>query len=128
MARLVGTKGYKNLAANGVYVAFGRGLNFAWFAFTFFWFWSNWGQIHAIYTSLGAAKWLAVWAAVWLATTMVLASWKWVQARLLSIRTTEGPVLTDRYIRVGIATAMALVAFVITALINPRSDIVYKAF
>jgi len=35
----LGRKGYKALAQNPVYIAFGRGLTFSWFAFTLFWFW-----------------------------------------------------------------------------------------
>ena len=49
LARRLGRKGYKSLAANPVYIAFGRGLNFSWFAFSLFWFWSDWQQIGVIY-------------------------------------------------------------------------------
>ena len=45
LTRAVGRKGYKALAKNSFYIAFGRGLTFSWFAFTLFWFWANWKQI-----------------------------------------------------------------------------------
>ena len=41
----MGRRGYKELAKNAIYVAFGRGLNFVWFAFTLFWFWGNWSRL-----------------------------------------------------------------------------------
>jgi len=66
-------KSYKALAKNLVYVAFGRGLNFIWFAFTLFWFWGNWKQIDGVFTSLSLAEWLGVWLTAWFSTTAVLA-------------------------------------------------------
>ena len=59
----------------------------------------------------------------------VLAVWEWLRALLLSVKTSEGLVLTSRYARVICATALGLVALVITVLLNqPAPDIVYKAF
>jgi len=58
LARLIGKKRYKALAGNLVYVAFGRGLNFCWFAFTLVWFWGSWAQIHRIFSALSAGAWL----------------------------------------------------------------------
>jgi hypothetical protein len=58
-----------------------------------------------------------------------LAFWEWLRAALLSVKTTEGPMLTSRYARVVYATALGLVALVLTVLLNqPAPDIVYKAF
>jgi hypothetical protein len=52
-----------------------------------------------------------------------------LRAALLSITTSEGPVLTSRYARVVYASALGMVAFVITILLNqPAPDVVYKAF
>lgn len=125
----LGRKGYRELAANPTYVAFGRGLTFSWFAFTLFWFWSSWQQIHGIYNSIGAVRWILVWLAVWVAATVVLAGWEWLRAALLSMQISDGPLLTSRYATVVYATALALGAFVMTALLDqPAPDIVYKAF
>jgi D-alanyl-lipoteichoic acid acyltransferase DltB (MBOAT superfamily) len=122
-------KSYKALAKNLVYVAFGRGLNFIWFAFTLFWFWGNWKQIDGVFTSLSLAEWLGVWLTAWFSTTAVLAIWEGLRAALLSITTSEGPVLTSRYARVVYASALGLVAFIMTVLLNqPVPGIVYKAF
>jgi alginate O-acetyltransferase complex protein AlgI len=61
--------------------------------------------------------------------TAVLAGWEWLRALLLAIRTAEGPVLTSRYARVVYATALGLIAFWVTVLLNqPAPGIVYKAF
>ncbi|MCU1250743.1 MAG: rane bound O-acyl transferase family protein [Edaphobacter sp.] len=125
----MGRKGYKNLATRPVYIALGRGLTFSWFAFTLFWFWADWKQIDRIFTALGVMQWLGVWLAIWLFATIVLAAWEGLREALLSIRTSEGPVLTNRYARVVYASALGLIAVLITVLLNqPAPDIVYKAF
>ena len=129
MARWLGRKPYKALAANPFYTAFARGLTFTWFAFTLFWFWARWGQIHTVFAAIGAMAWVAVWAMVWLCATLIFAAWEWLRARLLSITFQAQPVLTSRYARVVYATTFALLAFAMTALLSqPAPDIVYKAF
>jgi D-alanyl-lipoteichoic acid acyltransferase DltB (MBOAT superfamily) len=129
LAQALGRKGYKALAKNPIYVAFGRGLTFSWFAFTLFWFWANWKQIDKVFAALGIADWLLVWLAIWLCATVVLAFWEVLRAALLSIKTAEGPVLLSRYARVVYASALGLAAVVMTVLLNqPAPDIVYKAF
>jgi D-alanyl-lipoteichoic acid acyltransferase DltB (MBOAT superfamily) len=131
LTRGMGRKGYKTLANNPVYIAFGRGLTFSWFAFTLFWFWADWKKIDRVFTVVGAAQWIGVWLAIWLCATVVLAAWEWLRAALLSVKTSEaeGPILTSRYARVVYASALGLVAIVMTVLLNqPAPDIVYKAF
>jgi hypothetical protein len=129
LANWFGRKGYKALAARPVYVAFGRGLTFSWFAFTLFWFWANWKQIDGIFSAIGVFRWLVVGLAVWLCATVALALWEQLRGALLSIKTSNGPVLTSRYVRVAYASALGLTAFVITILLNqPAPGIVYKAF
>jgi alginate O-acetyltransferase complex protein AlgI len=129
LARALGRKGYRELAKNAIYEAFGRGLNYIWFAFTLFWFWGDWKQIDAIFSALSPAQWLGVWIAAWLVMTLGLATWEWLRTALLSIRTSEGPVLVNRYARVVYASVLGLTAFVITILLNqPAPPIVYKAF
>ena len=129
LTRGLGRKGYKALAANASYIAFARGLTFTWFAFTLFWFWASWKQIGSVFTSVSALEWPAVWGAVWISATIVLAGWEWVRGRLLSLRTSAGPILTSRYARVVYSSALGLIAFVVTVLLSqPAPDIVYKAF
>jgi D-alanyl-lipoteichoic acid acyltransferase DltB (MBOAT superfamily) len=129
LMRRMGRKGYKGLAQNLFYVAFGRGMTFAWFGFTLFWFWSDWKQLGMLWGALSLFDWLGVWLAVWMAATMMLAAWEWLRAALLSIKLGEAPLLTSRYARVVYASALGLVALVVTLLLNqPAPDIVYKAF
>jgi D-alanyl-lipoteichoic acid acyltransferase DltB (MBOAT superfamily) len=129
LTRLLGRQGYKALAKSEIYIAFARGLTFSWFAFSLFWFWADWEKIGKVFAAMGITQWLGVWLTIWLCATVVLAAWEGLRAALLSVKTSEGPVLTSRYARVVYATALGLVALVITVLLNqPAPDIVYKAF
>lgn len=129
LTRYLGRDGYKELATNPAYESFGRGLNFAWFAFTLFWFWSNWKQIGTVYSALSVTQWLGVWMSACLAATVALESWEWLRAALLSIETSEGPLFTSYPARVVYATALGVIAVFVTILLNqPAPSIVYKTF
>jgi D-alanyl-lipoteichoic acid acyltransferase DltB (MBOAT superfamily) len=129
LTQALGRKAYKSLAGNAVYNALARGLTFSWFAFTLFWLWADWKQISTVFASLGFVRWLAVWMAIWFCATVVLAFWEWLRNAVLSIRSADGPVLTNRYVQVVYVTALGLIAFVISVMLNqPAPDIVYKAF
>ena len=129
LTRAMGRKGYKGLANNSIYIAFGRGLNFSWFAFTLFWFANNWKQIDTILSALSVAQWVGLWLLIWLCATVALAAWEWLRAALLSMATSEGPILTCRYARVVYASALGLAALIISILLNQAAPgVVYKAF
>jgi alginate O-acetyltransferase complex protein AlgI len=129
LTRGLGRKGYKALASNPIYIAFGRGLTFSWFAFTLFWFWADWRHLETTFGALSVGCWLAVWAAAWVSATIVLAFWEWLRVALLSIKNAEGSLLTNRYSRVVYASALGLAAFVMTILLNQSApDLVYKVF
>lgn len=129
LTRVMGRKGYKALAQNHVYVAFGRGLNFCWFGFTLFWFWAGWKQIDGVFAALSVADWLGVWAVVWLVMTGALALWEWLRAALLSITISDEPMLTNRYARMIYASALTLTVIAMSALLNQAPpDVVYKTF
>jgi len=129
LTRILGRKAYKDLAKNAIYIAFGRGLTFSWFAFTMFWFWANWKQIGTIFSAIDFVSWLAVWLVIWFGLTAVLAAWEQLRAVSLKLRTSEGPALTSRYALVVYATAMGVIALVITVVLNqPAPGLVYKAF
>jgi alginate O-acetyltransferase complex protein AlgI len=129
LTRVLGRKGYKELAKNAIYIAFGRGLTFSWFAFTMFWFWANWRQLGTIFSAIAVPPWLAVWLLIWLGATAVLAMWERLRAVLLRLQTAEGPMLTSRYALVVYATAMGVIALIVTVVLNqPAPGIVYKAF
>jgi len=129
LARILGRKAYKDLAKNAIYIAFGRGLTFCWFAFSMFWFWANWKQIGTIFSAIALTSWLAVWLVIWFGATAMLATWELLRTELLKLRTEEGPMLTSRYARVVYATTMAMIALVVTVVLNqPAPGLVYKAF
>ena len=129
MIRAMGRKPYRELGQKPLYKAFGRGLNYSWFAFTLFWFWAGWKQIDAVFSSLSVAEWIGVWLAVWLAATAALGVWEWLRSVLLSIAPAGQPLLTSRYARMVYASALCLAAIVFTVLLSqPAPDIVYKAF
>ncbi len=129
LTKIRGRKGYRELAAQPLYIAFGRGLTFTWFALTLFWFWASWQQLHVVLHGIGMVQWCCVWFAVWIVATAVLATWETVRAGLLSLGGKEAPILVSRYARVVYASAFALVAFVLSVLLNhPAPDLVYKAF
>jgi alginate O-acetyltransferase complex protein AlgI len=129
LTRGLGRKGYKVLASNPVYVAFGRGLTFSWFAFTLFWFWADWRHLDTTFAALSVIDWLAVWAAVWVSATAVLTVWEWLRAALLSVKNAKGAALTNRYSRVVYSSALGLAALIMTILLNQSApDLVYKVF
>jgi hypothetical protein len=129
LVRAIGRTGYRTLATNSFYIAFGRGLTFTWFAFTLVWFWAGWAQIDRIFDSIGGIRWVGVWLTLWICATCALALWEVMRRVLLSFRTTEGPVFTSRYARVIYASALGLCSIVIMVLRNqPAPGIVYKAF
>jgi D-alanyl-lipoteichoic acid acyltransferase DltB (MBOAT superfamily) len=129
LTRALGRKQYKSLGKNTLYAAFGRGLNFIWFAFTLFWFWGDWKQIDTVFSALSRIQWIAVWLTAWLTATAVLGIWEWLRAVLLSFTANGKPLLTSRYARVVYASTLCLSAIVINVLLSqPAPDIVYKAF
>jgi D-alanyl-lipoteichoic acid acyltransferase DltB (MBOAT superfamily) len=125
----MGKQRYKALNVSLIYNSFSRGLTFTWFAFTLFWFWASWKQLQSVFTSIATTQWIAVWLAIWIAATAALATWELLRSLLLLPKTADGPLLESRYARVIYASAFALVAFVLTVLLNhPAPDLVYKAF
>ena len=129
LAKRMGSKPYRTLAKNSTYIAFGRGLTFAWFAFTLLWFWADWQQINRVFGALSVVAWISVWCMLWLCMTTVFSGWEWLRARVLSISVGGQVALTSRYARVVYASALGLAAFVISVLLNQAApDIVYKAF
>lgn len=129
LTNAMGRKGYQALAKSPTYVSLGRGLNFAWFSFTLFWFWASWAQLSTAFRALGALDWVAVWSSVWFIASAVLAAWEWLRRWLLSIRWGREPLIMSEYARVAFATAFGLISFVTIALLNqPVPPIVYKAF
>ena len=129
LSRTLGRKGYKALAGNALYVAFGRGLNYVWFAFTLFWFWGDWEHIGKAFSAMSVAEWLVVWANVLFAVTLVLAAWEEARGLILSTIGAEGKFFSSRYARVVYATALCVAALAVMVMLEqPAPGIVYKVF
>jgi D-alanyl-lipoteichoic acid acyltransferase DltB (MBOAT superfamily) len=129
LTRALGRKGYQEVANNPAYIAFGRGLNLSWFAFTLLWFWGTWKQIETVFGALSVFQWISLWFGIWICASAVLAAWEWLRVALLSIKYSGEPVLTSRYLRVVCTTAMGLTAFVLVVLLSqPAPGIVYRTF
>jgi D-alanyl-lipoteichoic acid acyltransferase DltB (MBOAT superfamily) len=129
LTNAMGRNGYRELASSLIYIALGRGLTFSWFAFTLFWFWSNWHQIGLIFIALSAAQWLSVWLSIWLSATVVLAVWEWLRNVMVKVKIAEEPLVVSRYARVVYATAFGFVSVVLIVLLNqPAPVIIYKTF
>ena len=122
-------KGYRNLSGNLAYDSLGRGLTYSWFALSMFWFWGSWSQINAGYLALGWEDWCLCWAIIWISATVVLGAWEWLRPRLLGLQIGNVAFMKSDYIRAVLATGMALIAFIMTAVISqPAPELVYKAF
>ena len=129
MARRMGRKPYRALAARPLYGAFARGLTFTWFTFTLFCFWSQWGQIAQIVHGMGATALVLAWTAILLGATVLLAALEWLRERALSVTLAEQPVLLSRYTRTVFATVMVVITVSAMALLQaPAPDIVYRSF
>lgn len=129
MAKRLGRKRYKALAANPIYNAFARGLTFTWFAFTLVWFWSTWRQIAFMSRALTPGALVAAWLAIFLCSTVVLAAWESIRSGLLSIRWDDAPLLLSRYTRTVWNTALLTITVAIMLLLHsPAPDLVYKSF
>jgi D-alanyl-lipoteichoic acid acyltransferase DltB (MBOAT superfamily) len=127
-ARILGKKGYRALAANGVYAAICRALTFTWFAFTLLWFWSTWGDIAGLFRALGPGAGLAFaliggTAVLVGAVAATAARWTGRLAPRLSDR------LQHRYVKTVTVTVMlTIVLFTNLILTQAAPNIVYKSF
>ncbi len=129
MAKRLGRKQYRALAARPLYGAVARGLTFTWFTFTLFCFWSQWGQIEQIAHGMGALALAMAWAAILFGATLALAALEWLRERVLSVTVAEQPVALSRYTRTVFATVLVVITVSAMALLQaPAPDIVYRSF
>ena len=95
-----------------------RGLTFTWFAFTLFWFWSNWQQIGEFIHALGPAALVLVWAAIFVAATVILAAMEAARGGILRVTLNQAPVVRSRYLRTAWDTALVVVIAAMTFLLE----------
>lgn len=129
MQSMLKPRGYRALAANGLYKTCARGLNFTWFAFTQLWFWSTWAQIASIAHTMGPLAISFSILAIYGGATIVLAALEASRSAVVSIGRGGVPAVRSRYVRTAQLTALVVITAVVTLMLNaPAPDIVYKAF
>ncbi len=124
MAAWIGRKRFAAISSKPFYLAWSRGLTFAFYAGSLTWFWSSWHQIAAIRQVLGGWTIAASFLLVFCGSTILLAIVNAMRER----RTDPDPSLDSAW-RVLRTTAM-LVAIAVMSLFATESapEIVYKAF
>jgi D-alanyl-lipoteichoic acid acyltransferase DltB (MBOAT superfamily) len=129
MRERLGRKAWRALGEHNLYRASARGMTFTWFAFTLFWFWSNWAQIGGFATALGPVALILVWLAIFGAATLILASMEAARTAGLSLTWDNAPIVRSRYLRTAWDTALVVVTVTVIVLLDsPAPDIVYKTF
>jgi alginate O-acetyltransferase complex protein AlgI len=129
MAKRLGRTRYKQLCSHSFYRSATRGLTFCWFAFTLFWFWSDWHQIGLVFSTLGGSLTAALWIVAFFGGSLILAAMEALRAAVLNISLGGVQVVTSRYVRTVYETALVVVTVATAVLLNaPAPDIVYKAF
>lgn len=124
LAKRLGKKRYRALAAHPLYVAVARGLTFTYFTLSLIFFWAEWADIAMLGRTLGVVGLAGVTLATWAGATLILPITEfgpWLNA--------QAPVLRSRYLRTSFATAMATVTVgALTLMATPAPDIIYKNF
>jgi D-alanyl-lipoteichoic acid acyltransferase DltB (MBOAT superfamily) len=129
LEKRLGAASYRAFTSNPFYVGVCRGLTFTWFAFTLFWFWSNWTQIGEIARSLGPAGVPLSLLVILVGATLMLSLYEVLRDQALAIRWNGSPALLSRYSRIVCDTGLVVVSLVVMVLLNaPAPEIVYKAF
>lgn len=129
LARRLGRKRYKSLAAKPVYQACARGLTYTWYAATIVCFWASGEEALRILGALGIAGTALGFVALFAASTIFLAAYEVLRNRVLGISWHAAPLILSHYLRTVWATTLAFVAAASVLLAaTPAPDIVYKAF
>lgn len=129
LARRLGRKRYKSLAAGPLYQACARGLTYTWYAATIVCFWASDEEALRIVAALGIAGMVLGFVALFVISTIVLGVYEVLRNRVLGISWHDAPLILSRYLRTVWATTLAFVAAASVLLAaTPAPDIVYKAF
>ncbi len=129
LAKAIGRKGYRQLAAKPVYRAVARGLTFTYFTWSLLWFWSTWKEMGIFYERLRLLPMLEVWFAIFVVATVVLAVWEEIYARIVSAQWNGTPIIAAWYARAAWSSGLAVVLIAVTLLTRQAApEMVYKAF
>ncbi|HTO82127.1 MAG TPA: MBOAT family O-acyltransferase [Methylomirabilota bacterium] len=129
LARRLGRKRWKALAAHPLYQACARGLTYTWYAATILCFWATGDEALRILEALGPSGIIGGFIALFIASTLVLGLYEAARNRVLAVSWHDAPLILSRHLRTVWATTLAFVAAASVLLAaTPAPDIVYKAF
>ena len=129
LSNAIGKKQYKALTRNIIYYSIGRGLTYAWLAFSLFWFWADWKQIKDFAAAQSMSGWLATWAALILIAALLLTMWEKLREALLLMRAGDEPLFVSRKMKIVYVSLLSLAAYYVMAKYSTGSvALVYKAF
>ena len=129
MQRRLGSATFLKLGARTSYLFVGRGVTFAWVAFTLLWFWSDGPELNGVMHRLGAAGVAA--AAMMLIAGAALVIGAVVAMRDFGERLRYGgqPLVASAYLRTIWTTLMLLAVVAATvATAGDTGEVVYKSF
>ncbi|HZO95366.1 MAG TPA: MBOAT family O-acyltransferase [Candidatus Baltobacteraceae bacterium] len=129
MTKRLGRARYRALCAQPLWRATSRALTFSWFAVAALFFWSTWSQLGRFGALLGPTG-LAAYAVVLLAgSAVVLSAYAAFDRAIVGLRLDGTPFVLSPYYRAVCYTALAVVVFSFTVILNaPAAHVVYKAF
>ncbi len=128
-ARIFGRNAFRKFSTDPIWCAAGRGLTFTWFTFTLAWFWSDWGQIEALFAAMGRADTSLAWGGMFAVSAALLAVWEFTYRWLLRPRSASLRIVDSRYSRTAVSTALVVAIVTMAALLNqPVPEIVYGKF
>jgi alginate O-acetyltransferase complex protein AlgI len=129
MTSALGARDYRELCANPTYRACARGLTYTWFAFTLFWFWSDWQQLGRIAAAAGVTAAIAATAFLFAVATALLSLRAWLRAGKAQMSGAWWALAQHRYVRTAMVSALALFTFVVLNVLGGSPpDLVYKNF
>lgn len=129
MQRQLGSAKFFKLSTSAGYEFIGRGVTFAWVAFTLLWFWSDVPELRAMAAPLGLSGIAAAAAMLIVGGCLVIGALHAIQ--LLALKVTVGgePLLASRYVRTMWITIMVLAIIAINVVISDNTGhVVYKDF
>jgi D-alanyl-lipoteichoic acid acyltransferase DltB (MBOAT superfamily) len=129
MQRQLGSAKFLKLSTSAAYEFIGRGVTFAWVAFTLLWFWSDWPELGSLAKPLGWSGVVAGAAILIVAACLVLGLLRVIQELALKVVVAGQPLVTSRYVRTVWITIMLLSIIAINVVISDDTGhVVYKDF
>jgi D-alanyl-lipoteichoic acid acyltransferase DltB (MBOAT superfamily) len=129
MTKRLGRKRYAAVASTLAYRTFARGLTFTWFIFTLSWFWGSWSQVATVWSSMGVKRWTAVWVGIFVASSIGLAAWEALRARVAAMEWSGSRLLEPLRVRTAwMTTLLVVVVLVVLISTSTAPEIVYKDF